>query len=40
MKEGMDYGRMPFPGTICPVPDVGFNNFIELHHILDMIDTL
>ena len=23
MGEGMAYGGLPFPGTGCPVPDVG-----------------
>ena len=23
--EGMPYGGLPFLGTYCPVPDVGFN---------------
>ena len=34
MGEGM-----AFPGTGCPVPDVGFNYFINLYQLLEIIDT-
>ena len=36
----MVHGGLPFPGTGCPVPDVGFNFFIDLYQMLELIDTL
>ena len=31
---------VPFPGTGCPAPNVGFNYIINLYQMLDMIDIL
>ena len=36
----MTYGGLPFPGKGCPVPDDGFDNFIDLYRMLEMIDIL
>ena len=33
-------GGLPFLGTDCPVPGVGFNYVIDLYRMLEMIDTL
>ena len=29
--RGRTYGGLPFPGTGCPVQDVGFDYFIDLY---------
>ena len=34
------HGGLPFPGTDCPVPGIGFNSFIDLYQVLEVIDTL
>ena len=30
MGEGMSYGGLPYSSIDCPVPDIGFNYFINL----------
>ena len=37
---GAVYGDLPFPGTGCPVWDVGLDFFIDVYHMLKMIDTI
>ena len=39
MFEGISCGGLLFPGTGCPVLDVGFNFFIDLYQMLEWIDT-
>ena len=36
----MDYGGLPFLGTGCPVPNSGFNYFMDLYRVLEMDDAL
>ena len=33
MGEAMAYGDLPFPDTVCPVPDV------YIYYVLDMINV-
>ena len=28
MEKGLVYGGLPFPGIVCPVPDVGINYLV------------
>ena len=40
MREEIVYGGLPIPGTDGHVQDVGFNCFIDLYQVLEMIDTV